>query len=185
MKKLLLLCTILLTITCVAQSDILLLKKRGVTQKTWVKGSYIKFQFINGSWVEGSIYAMKKDSLWVNMFATQRVPDQFGFPRIDTSYFGILKLHFREITAFPKPDKGGAYITSGYVLQVGGLAYMFLNIVNGIYLKEPIFNTMNLQRLGIAAGVVLVGTIISKFYRTDIPIGKRYSLEVISSPQNE
>ena len=74
MQKLLLLFFVLLALNVKAQTDLLLLKKRGITQKTFVKGSYIHFKFLIEQWIEGSIKEMRNDSLLVNMFSIRRVP---------------------------------------------------------------------------------------------------------------
>lgn len=185
MQKPLLLFFVLLSLNVKAQTDLLLLKKRGVTQKTFVKGSYIHFKFLNDQWIEGSIKEMRNDSLWVNMFSIRRVPDYFGFPKLDTSFHGLLKLHISEITAFPLPDKGGKYLSNGSLLIVGALGYIFLNVVNGIILNESVLDATNMSKLGVAAGVASLGFLLRSVNRTEIPIKRKYSLQVISGTKNE
>ncbi len=180
MQKLLLLFFVLLALNVNAQTDLLLLKKRGITQKTFVKGSYIHFKFINDQWIEGSIKEMRDDSLWVNMFSIRRVSDYFGFPKLDTSFHGLLNLHISEIKAFPLPDRGGKYLSNGNLFIIGSLGYIFLNVVNGIILNEPILDATNLSRLSIAAGIAGIGFLLRNINRTEIPIRNKYSLQVIS-----
>lgn len=185
MQKLLLLFFVLLALNINAQTDLLLLKKRGITQKTFVKGSYIQFKFLNDQWIEGSIKEMRDDSLWVNMFSVRRVSDYFGFPKLDTAFYGLLKLHIGDIKAFPLPDRGGKYFSNGNLFILGGLGYMFLNIANGFILNEPILDATNLSKLSIAAGAASLGFLLRKIQRTEIPIRHKYSLQVISGTKNE
>jgi hypothetical protein len=185
MQKLLLLFFVLLTLNSNAQTDLLLLKKRGITQKTFVKGSYIQFKFLNDQWIEGSIKEMRDDSLWVNMFSVRSVSDYFGFPKLDTAFYGLLKLHISDIKAFPLPDRGGKYISNGILFILGGLGYMFLNLVNGFILNESMLDPNNLSKLGIAAGVTGLGFLLKNRRRTEIPIRHKYSLQVVSGTKNE
>ncbi|MBX9780474.1 MAG: hypothetical protein K2X26_09015 [Chitinophagaceae bacterium] len=185
MQKLQLLFFVLLVLRAEAQTDLLLLKKKGVTQKTFVKGSYIHFKFLNEQWIEGTIKEMRDDSIWVNMFSVRRAPDYFGFPKLDTSYYGLLKLHVKEIVAFPLPDKGFKYITGGGLFIAGGLAYIFLNIVNGFSTSQSLLDPVNLPRLGIAAAVVGFGITLGLLKEKEMHIGRKYSLQLISGIKKE
>ena len=181
MQKLLLLFFVLSVVELHAQTDLLLLKKRGITQKTWVSGSYINFQFSNYQWITGVIKMIRNDSISVRQMEIRTVPDRFGFPTIDTAWFGTIKLHVNEIRAMPKKAKWGKFITNGSLLQLGSLAYIFLNLVNGFILNQSNTTGTNLTNLGIAGGVFIAGTILKATHKEDILLGKKYTMKTITN----
>ncbi len=169
------------SISMSAQADILLLQKKDQTIKTWVKGSYINFQFSNYQWITGVIKMIKNDSISVRQMEIRMVPDRFGFPSIDTAWFGTIKLHVNEIRAMPKKAKWGEFIVDGSLMKLGSLAYIFLNLVNGFILKQPINVGTNLTNIGIAGGVFIVGTILKSKHKDYTLLGKRYTMKIISN----
>lgn len=168
-----------------AQTDILLLQRHGSTVKTWIRGSYIRFQFINQQWIEGIITKMQNDSIWVSQMQIRRIPDRFGFPTLDTARFGILKFHVTDIRAMPRMKTGGSYLTNGTILQVGSAGYILLNIFNGWYLKEPIAASQNIRRLITATSVFVIGTVIKLLYKPYLIMGGRYKMKVINIVRSE
>jgi hypothetical protein len=164
-----------------AQADILLLQKNDQTIKTWVSGSYINFQFSNYQWITGVIKMIRNDSISVRQMEIRTVPDRFGFPTIDTAWFGTIKLHVNEIRAMPKKAKWGQFITNGSLLQLGSLAYIFLNLVNGFILNQSNTTGTNLTSLGIAGGVFIAGTILKATHKENILLGKKYTIKTISN----
>ena len=168
-------------ISVVAQADILLLQKNDQTIKTWVKGSYISFQFSSYQWINGIIKMIRNDSISVRQMEIRTIPDRFGFPTIDTAWFGTIKLHINEIRAVPKKAKWGEFIVNGSLLKLGSLAYIFLNLVNGFILNQSNSTGANVTNIGIAGGVFIVGTIIKATHKKYIQMGKKYSMKTISN----
>ncbi len=164
-----------------AQSDILLLQKKDQTIKTWVRGSQINFQFSNYQWINGVIKLIRNDSISVRQMEVRTVADRFGFPIIDTAWFGIIKLHIKEIRALPKKAKWGEFITNGSLLKLGSLAYIFLNIVNGFISNQSISAGSNLTNIGIAGSVFIVGTILKATHKDVTLLGKKYTMKTISN----
>jgi hypothetical protein len=90
----------------VAQSgNVLILKDRGVTIKSFTKDNYIQFEFSNRQWITGQIQWVKNDSIQVKQYALQTVMTAYGTYGQDTLRLGTLTLHINEIRAFAK-DKG-------------------------------------------------------------------------------
>ncbi len=164
-----------------AQSDILLLQKNDRTIKTWVKGSLINFQFSNYQWINGVIKMIRNDSISVRQMEIRTVPDRFGFPTIDTAWFGTIKLHINEIRAVPKKVKWGEFIANGSLLKLGSLAYIFLNLVNGFILNQSNTTGTNLTNVGIAGGVFIVGAILKATHKEYTLLGKKYIMKTISN----
>lgn len=172
-------CAILLNTS--AQSDLMVLKKRNHVVQTWVKGSFIDFQFSSRQWIQGYIKDILHDSLIIDQFVINKVPGPLGFARFDTARMGPFKLHIKEIYGLPKRTYGSSIISSGALFQLGGGAYIFLNIFNSLTKKEPVFGSRNLTGIGIAAGVFLFGKILEWSHQPFVVIGKKYRLETITS----
>ena len=115
----------------------------------------------------------------MEQIAIQQVPNQFGFPTIDTAKFGLLKFHISEIFGMPKRDFGGDIFTNGALFQLGSGAFIFLNVFNSLIHNEQVFSSANTTRLGIAGGVFLIGTLLSAGHKTYIVLGNKYKVETI------
>ena len=167
--------------TAIAQSgNILVLKDRGVTIKSFTKDNYIQFEFSNRQWITGQIQWIKNDSFQVKQYALQTTMTQYGTYGQDTLRLGTLTLHINEIRAFAK-DKGRyqSVFANGTFLKVGGVLYGGLNITNSIINKEAVFSSQNIP--SIAGGIVsfFVGRWMAKKNPPYRPIGKRFSVEIL------
>lgn len=164
-----------------AQSgNVLVLKDRGVTVKSFTKDNYIEFEFSNRQWITGQIQWVKKDSIQVKQYALQTMMTAYGTYCQDTLRLGFLTLHINEIRAFAK-DKGRyqSVFTNGTFLKVGGVLYSGLNITNSIINKEAVFSSRNLP--SVAGGIVsyFIGSWMAKKNPPYRPIGKRFSVEIL------
>lgn len=164
-----------------AQSgNVLVLKDRGVTIKSFTKDNYIEFEFSNRQWILGQIQWVKKDSIQVKQYALQTVMTAYGTYGQDTLRLGTLTLHINEIVAFSK-DKGKyqSVFANGSFLSIGGLLYSGLNITNSIINKEAVFASKNIPSIGGGLAAYLVGRWMAKKNPPYRPIGKRFSVEIL------
>jgi hypothetical protein len=111
------------------------------------------------------------------------VGNQFGFASTDTAHFGLLKLHVNEIYGMPK-RKSGNIISSGALFQLGGGAYILLNVTNSLIKGEAIFGAQNLTGLGIAGGFFILGKILQSTHKTYLKMGSRYKMITIQLGTN-
>ncbi len=162
-----------------AQTDLLLLKKGNRTEQTWITGSFIHFQFSSKQWIQGFLKQIRNDSILVDQIAFYQVPTESGFPRIDTAHMGNLKLHINEIYGLPKRNKGSGIFTNGTLLKMGSTAYVFLNVFNSLIHNEAVFSAVNLNRMAVAGGVYLAGTLMGWAQKPSIVLGKKYSMQTI------
>ncbi len=162
------------------QSDLLVLKQRNQTIQSWISGSLINFQFSNKQWIQGIVKNVKQDTILLEQIIIRQVPNQFGFPTIDTFKMGFMKLHVNEIYGMPKRNFSSGIIANGTLFQLGGGAYMFLNIFNSLIQNDQVFSSVNLTRLGIAGGIFLIGTLLHNSHRTYITLGKKYTMQTIA-----
>jgi hypothetical protein len=160
--------------------NVLVLKDRGVTIKSFTKDNYIEFEFSNRQWIKGQIQWVKKDSIQVKQFALQTIMTAYGTYGQDTLRLGTLSLHINEIRAFAK-DKGRyqSVFTNGTFLKVGGVLYSGLNITNSIINKEAIFGSKNLPSVVGGIASYFIGSWMSKKNPPYRPIGKRFSVEIL------
>jgi hypothetical protein len=165
----------------VAQSgNVLVIKDRGVTIKSFTKDNYIEFEFSNRQWITGQIHWVKNDSIQVKQYTLQTVMTAYGTYGQDTLRLGTLTLHINEIRAFAK-DKSRyqSVFANGAFLKFGGVLYSGLNITNSIINKEAVFSSRNVP--SIAGGIVsfLIGRWMAKKNPPYRPIGKRFSVEIL------
>jgi len=176
MRQLFLLLFITTYLQVNAQQGFVILRKHNQTIKTYFPTSYIRFQLSNKQWIEGRIKRIKEDSLFIDQMAIRQVANYFGLPTIDTVRFGLFKIHLNEIYALPKTADGLAFLTNGTLLQIGSAGYIGLNVINGIGKNEPVFSVENSTRLGIAAGIFALGTLLHRAHKDIYILGKKYQL---------
>lgn len=175
MKPLLLTLCLFAATQLFSQSDLLVLKQRNQIIQTWIPGSILHFQYSSKQWIQGIVKQVKNDSVTIDQIAVIQVANQFGFPTIDTAHMGLMRFHVSEIYGMPKRDYAGI-ITNGSLFQLGSAAYILLNLVNSVIQKEQLFSPLNATRLGIAAGVFAVGSVLSASHKTYIRLGKKYKI---------
>ncbi len=90
-----------------------------------------------------------------------------------------MKFHVKEIYGMPKRDFGSSMFSNGSLFQLGSAAYIFLNIFNSLIHNETVFSSTNLQNLGIAGGVFLIGTLLASTHKTYVVLGKKYTMKTI------
>ncbi|MBN8836764.1 MAG: hypothetical protein J0I09_05870 [Sphingobacteriia bacterium] len=180
MKQLLL---FFLLIACTAAftqtNEWMVLRKRGVSVKTFFPGNFIAFQLNNYQWIEGNITAFRNDSIFLSQLRIQILYNAWGLPVRDTVNMGMLVYRINEIYALPLEQKGVTAFNNGSLLQVAGAGYIVLNAINSAILHDPFFSTVNLARIGIAAGVFMIGKTMQWNHPKKVILGKKYKLEAI------
>ena len=176
MKLVSLLFCCILSLSVMAQKDVLMLKQNNQTIQSWTSGSYILFQFSSKQWIEGIIKKVQNDSITIDQIQVRQVGNQFGLPTIDTAHFGIMKFHISEIYGMPKRGMSSNMFTNGSLFQLGSGAYILLNVANSIIKSDPVFGSENLPKLGIAAGVFVLGKILQNTHKSYLQMGKKYRM---------
>jgi len=174
-------CLLIKANTVNAQSgNVLVLKDRGVTIKSFTKDNYIEFEFSNRLWITVQIHCIKNDSFQVKQYTLQTIMTAYGTYGQDTLRLGPLTLHINEIRAFAKDkNRYQSVFANGTFLKVGGVLYSGLNITNSIINKEAVFGSKNIP--SIAGGIVsyFIGSWMAKKNPPYRPIGKRFSVEIL------
>jgi hypothetical protein len=157
-------------------SDFITLKKRGKTIKTYFKGRPVQFSATNGSSYNVVIDDIRHDSLFVTEYIIVQMPTRLGVYVLDTAARYHYQFHYKDIRVVFYDKKGFNYRNSGYSLM-GGSALLLLG--SGVsYLADR--DKFSPALLGAAAGLGLVGYLLTRLQTTNFVIGKKYSLHYIA-----
>jgi hypothetical protein len=161
-------------------SDFILLKKNGVTQKTYFAGSTIIFTSKTGANIEANILAIRNDSVLLQQYVTRPVMTQLGVYILDTSFY-YYQYHYKDIAAIGKTGRRFDWRGSGGALMGGGL---LLTVANGVvYLADN--KKFSPELLAASVGLTGVGYLLSRSGGKGMVIGKKYSLEYIKASDNK
>ena len=181
---------LLLIVPHLSAQDIFLFKKKHATITSYARDNYIAFQDKNGEWFTGFITRVKGDSFYIRPRVIR-----YHLMGSDTLYFNIQAFTLADIYAMPKKGvqidyigdrfqitrSGGHvhwyWVKSGWVFRVGAVGYTALNITNGLIKNNFSFEG---AKLGIAAGVFLLGELLHLQYKPVLRTGKKYHFESIA-----
>ena len=157
---------------CAAQelSDIITVtKKNGKPLKTFYRGKAIEFKTTGGRTYAGNIHRLKNNTLTLVQYVTHDFSTQFGTKATDTISRYTVAVPVSEIEAIHVYSKNRAIKNlAPSLMQVGGLGYVGLNLVNGLYLKtnrdSKENKRKNRQGIAIGLGSFVSGTAIKKFF---------------------
>jgi hypothetical protein len=177
MKPLLILALLLTGLaTSAQQSDFFLLKRSGKTVKSFFAGSYINFETKGGEIYSGYIKKVARDSVWVEYHEIIKGYAAFGGVMLDTIAYEARRFAISDISSIHKEEKRLEQTAPVVLLKIGSAGYILLHITNGIILHQSI----NLKKIGIAAGAYFAAVLIGKLHKEDYYIGKKYRLQYVS-----
>lgn len=176
MKPLLLLGFLCISLSLFAQSDFVILKKRGITIERYYKGNQMKFYTVEGYLIEGFIRYCKNDSIFLRLGTIGLVPSGFG-SKVDTILFGFYQTHIRDITLIPTNNISAATI-GNFIFKLGILAGAIV-AVNNITIEQNLKNLVQYTSLFAINIVVAQATIFKRKKPTGYKLGKKYQLHYI------
>ena len=140
-------------------------RKNGSIIKTFFAGSAIDFQLKNGAYMSGPIKEIKNDSVFIYSYQLGYLITNLGTTVTDTVERRVIGVNYKDILRI-KVFKRTRFIRGniGKLLMIGGAGYFGLNVINSLYLKEPVGDKSNITRLGIAAGAFGTGFLINKLF---------------------
>ncbi|MBS1946438.1 MAG: hypothetical protein JST47_01615 [Bacteroidetes bacterium] len=146
-----------------AQASLLVLEKKGDNIKTYSEGMEISIRTIYHQWFEGTITAMRNDSVYIN-----------GFP-----------FHYKEIEALKKTRNALNYETDGLLLMIAGGGVLLLGAVNGLY-RHDNAGTWYTPTSYITAGALLSGGyLLTRGRYRYYTLGKKYKLQFLAFDPNK
>lgn len=158
MKKFIIAILWLIPLAGMAQTDVLILQKKGRNIKTYDIGQTIVFKTVYDQWLGGTITMMRNDSIFLN-----NIP-----------------FHVHEIAAIRNEGTKWNYVNDGTLLIIAGVGVLVLNVVNGIYFNEKA-GTWVATSGWITAGAFIIGGLLLRRARySDYYIGKKYTLHYLN-----
>ena len=162
MKKIcLLLC--LIPFFCLAQTDVLELKKNGHNLRTYAPGMYLVMETVYDQWLEGPITAIRNDSVFVN-----------GQP-----------FHIKEIKTIRYERTKLNYQADGLILMIAGGGVLLLGAVNGMYRGDPASEWYTPASYITAGALLGLGFFLIKSQYKKYHLGKKYKLEYVPVVSNK
>jgi hypothetical protein len=156
MRKIVILLFCVIPFLCQAQTDILVLQKRGMHVRSYTVGDPIVFETTYGQWFQGTVDALRHDTLYS---AGQ------GF-------------HFNEIAALLRQKGKGADSRSslGTTAMIAGAGFLAIGAVNGLLRKDNANQWYTTSGYIIGGALVVGGLLLvaarSKYYT----LGGKYKL---------
>jgi hypothetical protein len=158
MKKIITAILFLLPLISLAQTDVLILQKKGRNIKTYDIGQTIIFRTIYDQWLGGTITMMRNDSIFLN-----NIP-----------------FHVHEISAIRNEGTKWNYVTDGTLLIIAGVGVLVLNVVNGIYRNDKAGTWIATSGWITAGAFILGGLLMRRARYSDYTMGKKYTLHYLN-----
>ena len=146
------------------QGDVVVLEKRGANLKTYSAGTDIDMQTIYHQWFEGTIEAIRHDSIFINGVA----------------------FHYKEIAEIRMERKKLNYRTDGTILIAAGVGVLVLGGVNGLYRGDPAKSWYTPASFITSGGLIGLGLLLRGSNYKKYEMGEKYTLQylALSAPKN-
>jgi hypothetical protein len=168
------------SISCLAQSDLLILKKNGRTQRTFFPGSEISFTTSAGNYT-AFITSIEKDSVFLIQYDIRQVPTNLGVYVLDTVARYRFGINYHDITAFGKDHNKFNWNASGGALFGGGILLSAVGLGTWIFTKPDTRYYASPALVIGSAALAGVGYLMMKSYNKGMPLGKKYQLIYIKT----
>lgn len=168
----------MLTISCSAQSDLLILKKNQRTFETFFPGSEISFSTGN-RYYEAYVTSIQNDSVFLVQYDVRQVLTSLGVYVLDTVaqyHFGI---NYHDIKSFGKNRKNFDWSSSGAALFGGGILLATAGLVTWVVTKPNTQYHASTQLVIGAAAVAIIGYLLMSNGKKTMKLGRKYTLHYI------
>jgi hypothetical protein len=168
----------MMSISCSAQSDLLILKKHQRTFENFFPGSEMSFSTEN-QYYEGYVTSIQNDSVFLVQYDVRQVLTRLGVYILDTVaqyHFGI---NYHDIRSFGKTRKNFDWNSSGAALFGGGILLATAGLVTWAVTKPNTQYYASPQLVIGAAAIAGVGYLLMKTGKKNMKLGRKYSLHYI------
>lgn len=174
-------------VTLSQSSDFIVLKKRNNrTIRTYYPGAFISAVTYDGFSINGFIKDIRHDSIIILQQERRLISTEFG-ATLDTmsytigiDYHNIKTFHYTSKYTWGR-KRGFAQITIPRLMQIGGVGFIALELINTAYRKESITANNKMVSLGIAAGVAATGFAITYFQNRSDKVGGKYKVVYVKN----
>lgn len=146
-----------------SQTDLLILKKRGMHVTTYTVGSELTMRSVYDQWFQGTISYMRNDSIYIN-----------GQP-----------FHYKEIAEIRVDESNFANTTMSVGMMAAGAGIFILGGVNGLYRHDSSKDWYTASGLVTGSALIVVGYLLTKTRVKHIRIGGKYTLDYLSLTFNK
>lgn len=163
---------------CIAQNDLLILKKNNKTVESFFPGSEMDLS-TNTRYYEAYVTSIEKDSVFLVQYDVRRVYTNLGVFVLDTVaqyHFGI---NYHDIISLGKKRKNFDWNSSGAALFGGGVLLTTAGLITWIFAKPNTRYYARPQLVIGAAALAAVGYFLMKTGNKTRVLGKKYKLEYI------
>jgi hypothetical protein len=170
---------ILFSTMCLAQSDMLILKKNNRTHESFFPGSEMSFSTATRYYSNAYVTTIQRDSVFLVQYDIRQVPTNLGIYVLDTVaryYFGI---SYHDILNFGRANNRFDWKASGGALFGGGILLTTVGLGTWVFAKP---NTRYYARPSLVIGSAVlagIGYLMLKAHGKGMPIGKKYKLVYI------
>lgn len=165
-------------LTCVAQSDLLVLKKNGKTIQSFYPGTEMHFT-TDFRYYEAQIVSIRNDSIYFVQYDIRLIPLTTGGVLIDTAGTFHFTLNYQDIVTLEKKRKGFDWAASGAGLFGGGVLITTAGLISWVFAKPNTRYYARPEFVIAGAAFAAVGYLLMKTGNRKTIIGKKYSLTYI------
>ncbi len=174
-----LLCILFMCLSCMAQSDLLVLKKNGKTVRSFYPGTEIHFT-TDLRYYEAEITSIRNDSVYLVQYDIKRVPLTNGGIFLDTVGNYRFGVNYKDIISFENERKGFDWGGSGAGLFGGGVVLTTAGLISWIFAKPNTRYYARPEFVIAGAAFAAVGYLLMKTGSRKTVIGKKFTLHYIS-----
>ncbi len=175
----LLLCIFFLGFSCMAQSDLLVLKKNTKTVQSFFPGSEMHFT-TDLRYFEAKISSIQNDSVFFVQYSIRRIPLTSGGVIMDTVGTFNFGINYRDILTLENRRKGFDWAASGAGLFGGGVVLTTAGLISWILAKPNTRYYARPEFVIAGAALAATGFLLMKTGNKRTVIGKKYTLKYIS-----
>lgn len=166
------------SLSCTAQSDLLILKKHNRTVQSFFPGSEMIFS-TSTRYYEAYVTSIDKDSVFLVQYDIRQVFTNMGVYVLDTIAHYNFGINYHDIKVFGKPRKNFDWNSSGAALFGGGILLTTAGLVTWIFTKPETEYHASPQLVIGAAALAAVGYLLMKTGNKNMKLGKKYTLHYI------
>jgi hypothetical protein len=163
----------------VAQTNVLLLRKKDKTFKSYYVGHHITLKTVNNTYADGIITKITSDSVYIRSYDLERSGTDYGAVYIDTVFRYTTAIHYNEIGAVLVLDTKSNRKTNGTILVIAGGGVLFLGAVNGLYRGDPPKDWYKPSGFILAGVFTALGIWLRRSADKKYDIGKKYQLKIL------
>ncbi len=163
---------------CMAQSDLLILKKNNRTQQTFFPGSEMIFSTASGSY-NAYVTSIERDSVFLIQYDVRQVPTNLGVYMLDTVARYRFGINYRDIISFGKDGRKFDWGASGAALFGGGTLLTAVGLGTWIFTKPNTRYHASTELVVGSAALAGIGYLLLKSHSGGRKLGKKYTLDYV------